>query len=195
MPRKALIQVRRGPEANINTLAVGELGFCTDTQKLYIGTTSGNVLLVAAQTVGDMLKSIYDTSNNGKVDVAESADSVAWVGVTGKPSTFPPSTHTHDRLAVTDTRSANTAPADYDKELKVEFKYRSTISAPGTATYGGLITLAPWSDGSGGHATQIFASSDGLFIRRASLDATSWGTWEAILTDKKAITWNDLKGV
>lgn len=93
MARKVLIQIFRGLEANIGTLSVGELGFCTDTKKLYIGTTSGNVLLVAAQTVGDMLKSIYDTDNDGKVDAA---DSVPWSGVTDKPSTFAPSAHTHD---------------------------------------------------------------------------------------------------
>ncbi len=76
MARKVLIQIRRGPEASIGVLATGEMGFCTDTKKLYIGTDTGNELLVAAQTVGDMLKSIYDTDNDGKVDVAENADTV-----------------------------------------------------------------------------------------------------------------------
>ncbi|EHQ88301.1 hypothetical protein [Desulfosporosinus youngiae] len=76
MPRKVLIQIRRGLEGSIGSLAVGELGFCTDTKKLYIGTDSGNELLVAAQTVGDMLKSIYDTNNDGKVDLSEDADTV-----------------------------------------------------------------------------------------------------------------------
>jgi len=93
VPRKVLIQLRRGPESAIGMLAAGELGFCTDTQKLYIGTAGGNVLLVAAASVGDMLKSVYDTNNNGKVDAAESADSVAWAGVTGKPSVYAPSAH------------------------------------------------------------------------------------------------------
>lgn len=86
MARKVLIQVRRGLEKDIGTLAVGELGYCEDTSKLYIGTATGNVLLVAAQTVGDMLKSIYDTNNDGKVDMAEVADNVPWSGVTGKPN-------------------------------------------------------------------------------------------------------------
>lgn len=44
---------------------------------------------------GDMLKSTYDTGDNGKVDVAELAESVAWGDVTSKPSTFTPSAHTH----------------------------------------------------------------------------------------------------
>jgi len=42
---------------------------------------------------GDMLKSVYDLDNDGKVDAAEAADSVPWSGVTGKPSTYAPSTH------------------------------------------------------------------------------------------------------
>lgn len=41
---------------------------------------------------GDMLKSVYDTNNSGVVDAAES---VPWSGVGSKPSTFPPSSHSH----------------------------------------------------------------------------------------------------
>lgn len=98
MALKTLIQIRRGLESAIGALAIGELGYCTDTGKLYIGSTSGNVLLVAAQSTGDMLKSIYDTNNNGKVDFAQQADSVAWAGIAGKPAVFPPAAHTHDYL-------------------------------------------------------------------------------------------------
>lgn len=47
---------------------------------------------------GDMLKSTYDKNNDGVVDKAEAANSVPWAGVTGKPSTFPPDTHTHTEL-------------------------------------------------------------------------------------------------
>ncbi|AFQ45147.1 hypothetical protein [Desulfosporosinus meridiei] len=114
MPRKVMIQIRRGLEASIGTLAIGELGFCTDTKKLYIGTDSGNELLVAAQTVGDMLKSIYDTDNDGKVDAAEAAESVPWSGVTEKPSTFAPSAHTHSPSAITQD-SSNRLVTDAEK--------------------------------------------------------------------------------
>ena len=48
---------------------------------------------------GDMLKSVYDTNNSGVVDKAES---VAWTGVAGKPSTFPPSSHTHTKSQISD---------------------------------------------------------------------------------------------
>ena len=48
--------------------------------------------------VGDMTKEVYDADNDGVVDnaaSAESAASVPWDGVTGKPSTFSPAAHTH----------------------------------------------------------------------------------------------------
>lgn len=39
---------------------------------------------------GDMTKAVYDTNNNGVVDTA---DSIGWTSVTGKPATFPPGVH------------------------------------------------------------------------------------------------------
>jgi len=94
MPRKALIKIRRGTEAQLPTLDVGELGFCTDTNKLYIGTSTGNQLLVDAQSVGDMLKSIYDTNSDGIVDNADKLD--------GKhASDFALASHTHTADAIT----------------------------------------------------------------------------------------------
>ncbi|WP_336786961.1 hypothetical protein [Paenibacillus sp. MMO-177] len=41
---------------------------------------------LGASGYGDMVKAAYDTDNDGKVDAAEVADSVAWTGVTGKPT-------------------------------------------------------------------------------------------------------------
>lgn len=41
------IQIKRGAEAAIPALADGELGYCTDSEKLYIGTGSRNVQLAA----------------------------------------------------------------------------------------------------------------------------------------------------
>lgn len=48
---------------------------------------------LGAAGYGDMTKAVYDKNGNGAVDKAES---VPWTGVTGKPSTFPPSSHNHD---------------------------------------------------------------------------------------------------
>lgn len=51
---------------------------------------------------GDMLKSVYDTNDNGIVDVAASANAVEWANVSTKPSTFTPSAHTHEISDITD---------------------------------------------------------------------------------------------
>ena len=39
------LQVRKGLEVDLPTLAIGEFGFCTDSKKLFVGTGSGNELL------------------------------------------------------------------------------------------------------------------------------------------------------
>lgn len=45
---------------------------------------------------GDMTRAEYDPDHDGKVTSAETADAVAWAGITDKPATFPASTHNHD---------------------------------------------------------------------------------------------------
>lgn len=76
MPRKILIKARRGIEATLiaGTLADGEFGFTTDTKKLYIGFGGMNICIGSASSLGDMLKSIYDTNNDGIVDNADMLD-------------------------------------------------------------------------------------------------------------------------
>lgn len=54
---------------------------------------------------GDMMKSTYDTNNNGVVD---KADNVPWNGVTGKPNKFPPDFHTHI-IAISEVTGLQTA--------------------------------------------------------------------------------------
>ena len=55
---------------------------------------------------GDMTKAVYDTNDNGKVDiaeVAETANAVSWTGVTGKPESFTPASHTHSITDIGDS--------------------------------------------------------------------------------------------
>lgn len=55
--------------------------------------------------IGDMLKSIYDTDDDGVIDNAEHAavaDAAPWGGISDKPSTFPPQSHTHTMSALSD---------------------------------------------------------------------------------------------
>ncbi|WP_412506675.1 head decoration protein [Roseovarius sp. SYSU LYC5161] len=66
---------------------------------------------IAAFDTGDMHKATYDTNDDGKVDAADTADSVPWGGVTGKPSTFAPSAHGHAISEVTGLQGALDAKA------------------------------------------------------------------------------------
>ena len=64
--------------------------------------------------IGDMTKDVYDTDDDGKVGaavIADSASAVAWSNVTGKPSTFTPSSHTHPISEITSLQTTLDAKA------------------------------------------------------------------------------------
>lgn len=81
------------------------------TSTTQIATTAFVQDALSGLGTGDMAKSVYDANNNGKVDAAETADAVAWTGVTGKPSSFPPAAHTHPTSEVTGLDAALAAKA------------------------------------------------------------------------------------
>lgn len=56
----------------------------------YNDSTGETTIGVTGLGTGDMLKSTYDTDDDGIVDAAES---VPWTGITGAPSSFAPATH------------------------------------------------------------------------------------------------------
>ena len=59
-------------------------------------------------TMGDMDQATYDTNADGTVNAADAAP---WTGITGKPSTYPPSTHQHGGGDITSpVDNANAAP-------------------------------------------------------------------------------------
>jgi hypothetical protein len=82
------------------------------TNSTQIATTAFVQEALSGIGPGDMSKSVYDTTNNGKVDVAETAEAVPWTGVTGKPSSFAPSAHNHptSEVAGLDAALAGKAP-------------------------------------------------------------------------------------
>lgn len=68
----------------------------TNTTRL--ATTAFVQAAVGAAGGGDMLKSVYDSNDDGKVNAAVAADQVPWAGVTGKPSEFPPENHDASKI-------------------------------------------------------------------------------------------------
>lgn len=87
------------------------------TSTTQIATTAFVQTAIASFGAGDMTRATYDTDNDGKVDAAEAADAVPWTGVTGKPTSFAPSAHTHALADVTglqavlDAKAALASPA------------------------------------------------------------------------------------
>ena len=74
----------------------------TGTNTTQLATTAFVQAAVGAAGGGDMLKSVYDSDDDGQVDAADVADAAPWAGITGKPTVFPPDTHTHTLSDITD---------------------------------------------------------------------------------------------
>lgn len=117
---------------------------------------------------------------------ASSKPSYSWSEITGKPSTFPPSAHTHNTIYLPDTRSTNQAPSwyysNYGEHVIVEFKAASAIGLSDFPQYCALVTVVPWKDSSGGNVVQraVNYSNNKEYIRSGSGD--SWGSWTAMDT-------------
>lgn len=68
------------------------------TNSTRLATTAFVQAAVGAAGGGDMLKSVYDPNDDGKVTAAVTADAVSWAGVTGKPLEFPPENHDASKI-------------------------------------------------------------------------------------------------
>lgn len=60
-----------------------------------------NSSVLAEGTPGIMLQNQYDSMANGVVNEARLADAVSWSNITGKPTAYPPSPHTHAESDIT----------------------------------------------------------------------------------------------
>ena len=164
--------------------------------KTYVDNTFATKQELGNAGYGDMLKSVYDKNNNGKVDNAELADKVPWSGITEKPSTFTPSSHTHTKVDILDTRDIDSPPSFYQtRDIHFEFKRLTTIGITGTAgTYCTVMSDGRWTGSSGGQVTQIVFTDSGKVYCRTSISTITWSAWKELLV-KGPLTWNDLKGV
>lgn len=94
--------------------------------------------------------------------------------------------HSNDvNVGVEDTRHTNEAPTFFDREISYDFKRTSTIGVPASGTYCGVMTFAPWTDNSGDQSHQVAYTNDGLFVRSAFPDSSSWNAWTKIGDENK----------
>jgi hypothetical protein len=123
MPVQTKIQIRRDTASNWTstnpTLASGEIGFETNTNKLKIGNGSTAWTSLA---------------------YASGAD-VDWANITGKPSTFTPSAHTHamaDLTAFTITDPVNGQTLTYNSSTG---KWVNSAAAAGGETISSFLLM------------------------------------------------------
>lgn len=154
--------------------------FASGTNGSFSVTPSGG----SAQTI-----SVGKPATAGTADVA---NSVAWGNITGKPSSFTPSAHTHYELATQgDNRNVATTPNDYVNRLVFRgLKSNSYFDSPSSDTYSYIVGLRGWCDFSGGHAHELAFNNTGIYWRSGA--TTSWGSWYRIYTTGNKPTKSDI---
>jgi hypothetical protein len=131
----------------------------------------------------------------GRANTANSANTANVANTATKSSST-------DCVDVADTRNENPAPKDagFDKKkLTVDFKTASKINSPTgcNGTFCGVLSLAPWSETSGGHGYQLAFgyASEGhprLALRGSDLSASSWNSWYKVYTSDDKPTLSEL---
>jgi hypothetical protein len=123
----------------------------------------------------------YASTSALSVGYATSAGAVAWGNVTGKPTSFTPSSHNHSYLAGWgDTRNVATTPNDYNNKLAVVGI--KTPTASGTldgSSYSTLMGIRGWGDSSGGNTHELAFTGNGALYHRHGA-TTSWNAWKRI---------------
>jgi len=124
----------------------------------------------AGAGTGDMLRSVYDTNADNVVDQAAAAP---WGGITGKPATFPPSSHgsTHlvagsDPIAIATATLAGLCPAVDNTTIQIVAAKLSTVALAWTAITGKPATFPP-------DATAELVARKGAANGYPSLDAST----------------------
>ncbi|ATP58047.1 hypothetical protein CPT03_17020 [Pedobacter ginsengisoli] len=86
-------------------------------------------------------------------------------------------------LVAQDTRSVNDSVNYFKRKLSFDFKSRTVVGAPGAGNYSGMLTLAPWSDDTGGKANQLNFNYGGIFYRTGSYSASQWDPWRKLVIE------------
>ena len=157
---------------------------------------------------GDMLKAIYDSNDNGKVDVAETAEKVEWNDVVNKPSTFPPSSHNHDERYIQNTGgtiqngdlymdggSVNYIRPDTTGGWARGFWWskRDLTRIGGIGVLGSGETISKFYIGFG--ISPWLSSIIEIFSDSVNINGTIKQQGNEVWHKGKPLTWNDLKGV
>lgn len=140
----------------------------------FYGALSGNA---TSSTTATKFSSARTIALTGDVSGTASADGSSGWSIS---TTVADNSHNHGYLSGwADTRSAATAPNDYNGQFKVVgIKQKSLMDIDGSA-YSSLIGFRGWSDSSGGNAHELaFTGNGNLYHRQGS--TTTWSSWNRI---------------
>ena len=137
--------------------------------------------------------------------VSELNNDKGYITASSIPSSLPANGGTATKangIIVCDSRNDNPVPSsnEFNKRmLTADFKINSKINSPTgfSGTFCGVLSLAPWSETSGGHGYQLaFGYADSghprLALRGSDLSATSWDRWYKVYTSDDKPTLSEL---
>ncbi len=189
-------QVNRG----LSTQAQAEAGEDHTTDMTPLRVKQAIDKRLASVGAGDMLKSVYDSNDNGKVDLAEAADSVPWSGVSGKPASFPPSVHSHDALNVKadNWKQGDALPSTFDRGLTVFFS-NNPASRFNNMQYCTIMTVKGYSSMAAIQYLYPYNNNAPIQYRLALYNSDSWLPWRQLANSddvmpKGPLTWGQLRG-
>ncbi|WP_218917231.1 hypothetical protein [Niabella ginsenosidivorans] len=88
------------------------------------------------------------------------------------------------RLIMADTRYKDLPAASYNRGFFGDFRRSDSISAPvGASSFGGLLTIAPWLDATGGKKHQLFFNIGGIYYRQGVHGQPNWEKWQKVLVE------------
>ena len=123
-------------------------------------------------------------------DTSGLANSVAWGNVTGKPSSYPPSNHTHDFITYKDTRNDNQTPDNLQAGVTIHLKGNNIDGLNDGGSYHPILAFKDWHDYSGGPYGQITTTANQNLYFRASTSGTTWGSWYKVAIQNKDNTFS-----
>lgn len=141
---------------------------------------NNRVLSAGNYTSYTVTKTGSGASGTWGISITGSAGSVAWGNITGKPSSFTPSSHSHSYIEYMDTRANNQSPNDLQAGLTIHLKTNGTDGLSDGATYHAVVGIKDWGDYSGGPYGQFAITANNAWFRNSS-SGTAWNNWRKIL--------------